>query len=125
MLCCQRMTCRQVIRGDGATEWNDTMSFRREGKKVNIWRKRLGKYPELLQRAGLPDVVLTDDRAFAFFLQEGCFQGDKNTPLIDAVTFLSEDQQKALHELLSVLLTEQERIVYTLWRVLDTKFQQK
>jgi hypothetical protein len=101
------------------------MSFRREGKKANSWRKRLETFPELLQRAGLPDVVLQDDRTWSFFLQEACFQGDKNTPLIDAMSFLSEKQQKALHELLSVLLTEQERLVYTLWTVLDSRFRNK
>lgn len=75
------------------------MSFRRDGKKANVWRKRLETYPELLQRTGLPDVVLTDDRAFSFFLQEGCFQGAKGTSLVDALSFLSEHQQVALHQL--------------------------
>ena len=62
------------------------------------------------KKPGLPDVVLASDRAWAVFLQEGCFQGAKNTPLIDAMSYLSETQQAALHELLSMLLTEQERM---------------
>ena len=99
------------------------MSFRRDGKKANVWRKRLAKYPELLQKAGLPDIVLHDDHSWLFFLQEGCFQGDKNTPLIDALAFLSESQQAALYELLSSLLTEQERVGATLWTILDIRFR--
>lgn len=101
------------------------MGFRRDSKKVNLWRKRLEKYPDLLQRASLPDVVLQNDRAWSFFLQEGCFQGDKDTPLIDAMSFLSEIQKEALYELLSSLLTEQERTGYTLWAVLNTHFRKK
>jgi hypothetical protein len=99
------------------------MSFRWDGKTANYWQKRLEKYPELLERAGLPDVVLQDDRSWSLFLQEGCFQGDKNTPLIDAMSFLSEKQQQALYELLSLLLTEQERIGNSLWLVLDSRFR--
>jgi hypothetical protein len=101
------------------------MSFRRDGKKANVWRKRLEKYPELLQKAGLPDVVLQDDRSFSFFLQEGCFQGAEGTPLVDALSFLSEQQQEALHQLFLRILTEEERPVYTLWRVLDSHFRKK
>jgi len=108
-----------------AAEEIEPMSFRREGKKANVWRKRLERYSELLQRAGLPDVVLTDDRAFSFFLQEGCFQAARGTPLTDALSFLSGDQQDALHQLLSNVLTEQEKIVFTLWRLLDAKFRKK
>jgi hypothetical protein len=101
------------------------MSFRRESKKANYWRKRLEQFPELLERAGLPDAVLQDDRAWSFFLREGCFQGDKNTPLIDAMSFLSEKQQGALYELLSNLLTEEERIGNSLWTILDSRFRRK
>jgi hypothetical protein len=101
----------------------EPMSFRREGKKANSWRKRSEKHTDLLQRAGLPDVVLTDDRAFAFFLQEGCFQGARGTPLTDALSFLSEDQQNALHQLLANVLTEREKGGLTLWSVLDAKFR--
>lgn len=99
------------------------MGFRRDGEKANYWRKRLENYPDLLERAGLPDIVLQDDRAWSFFLQEACFQGDKNTPLIDAMSFLSEKQQEALYELLSKLLTEEERVGYILWKILDSRFQ--
>lgn len=101
------------------------MGFRREGKKANVWRKRMNKYPDLFQRAELPDVVLTDDRAFSFFLQEGCFQGAKGTSLVDALSFLSDHSQEALHQLLSNILAEQEQIGLTLWRVLDSKFRDK
>jgi hypothetical protein len=98
------------------------MSFRRDGKKANAWRKRLEQYPELLHRARLPDVVLQDEYSWWRFLEEGCFQGDKETPLIDALKFLSEKQQKALHELLSSVLTEPERIGRTLWTILNSRF---
>jgi hypothetical protein len=101
------------------------MSFRRDGKKANHWRKRLEAYPELLAKAGLPDAVLQNGRAWLFFLQEGCFQGDKNTPLIDAMSFLTKKQQGALHELLSRLLTEQERIGCSLWTILDSRFRKR
>ena len=101
------------------------MSYRRDGKNANVRRKRLERYPELLQRAGLPDVVLKDDRSWSFFLQEGCFQGDKGTPLIDAMSYLSENQLEALYELLSSLLTGQERIGNSLWTVLDSRFRKK
>ncbi len=97
------------------------MSFRRDGKKANYWRTRLERYPDLLQRVGLPDVVLRDDRSWCFFLQDCCFLADKGTPLIDALKFLPEQQQEALYELLSHLLTEREKNVYTLWRVLDSR----
>jgi hypothetical protein len=101
------------------------MSFRRDGKRANAWRKRLEQYPELLQRACLPDVVLHDEYAWWRFLEEGCVQGDKYTPLTDALKFLSEEQQRALHELLSRVLSDQERIGRTLWTILDSRFGTK
>jgi hypothetical protein len=101
------------------------MGFRRDGKKANYWRKRLEKYPELLERTGLPDFVTHDDSAWKFFLQEGCFQWDTTAPLIDALSFLSEKQQDALYELLSRLLTKEERVGYSLWNILDSRFQKK
>ena len=73
------------------------MSFRRDGNRANHWSKRLKQFPDLLQKTGLPDVVLASDRAWAVFLQEGCSRGP-NTPLIDAMSYLSETQQAALHE---------------------------
>jgi len=79
----------------------------------------------LVQQVGLPDVVLQDEHAWNFFLQEGCFQGAKSTPLVDALSFLSEQQQRALHELLSNVLSEDERIGKTLWTILDARFRKK
>jgi hypothetical protein len=52
----------------GAEGEGKPMSFRRDGKTANYWGKRLEKYPELLERAGLPDVVLQDDRSWSFFV---------------------------------------------------------
>jgi hypothetical protein len=95
------------------------MSFRRDESRANDWKKRLQRNPELVQRAGLPDIVYKDRRSWCFFIQEGCLPG---TPLIDALTILSEPQQRALHELLSQVLSEQER-VGTIWEVLEHRFR--
>jgi hypothetical protein len=100
------------------------MSFRRDTKRANCWRSRFAQYPELLQRVGLPDFVLKDERSLRFFVNEGCFQGAKGTPLVDGLAFLSENQQKALYELLSTILAEAERMG-TIWPKLDSRFRTK
>ena len=100
------------------------MGFRRDGKNANYWRKRLQGHPELLQKIGLPDMVLQDERSLRFFLNEGCFKGDKGTPLIEGLSFLSEQQQEALYELLSKIFTETERIG-TIWTALNSRFEKK
>jgi len=100
------------------------MSFRRDEKKANFWRYRLERFPELLQRIGLPEVILQDEKSLRFFLNEGCYQQDKDAPLVDWLKFLSDQQLKALYELLSEVLTEPERIG-TIWSILHSRIEKK
>ena len=98
------------------------MSFRRDSEKAKAWRKRLDNFPELLEKVGLPVVVLNDDHAWRFFLQEGFFVWGEDSRLIDVMSFLAGAQLAALYELLSKLLTEQERSGPGLWTMLDKRF---
>ena len=97
------------------------MGFRRDGKNANYWRKRLEQFPDLLQKVGLPDEVLKDERSLRFFLNEGLFSGGRGSPLVDALEFLSNQQRIALHELLSKVFTEAERSG-TIWARLESRF---
>ena len=89
----------------------------------NEWRKELDRFPELLRQAGLPDAVLKDGHSWRFFLQEGCFVWGDDYRLIDATTFLPEEQLVALYDLLCRLLTDEQRTGSELWVKLNSRFR--
>jgi hypothetical protein len=98
------------------------MSYRRTGKKANLWRMRLERHKDLLRRAGIPDFVLKDENTWWRFLLHGYHQEDSQTPPVLVLNLLSERQLRVLHDLLGRTYTETERVGMDLWTELEARF---
>lgn len=73
------------------------MSFRNDGSQACEWKRWLARHRAALIRAGIPDLILRDERHWIVFLESGGWDAESGFD----VDLLSLDQARELHGFLS------------------------
>lgn len=99
------------------------MGFRRDGRQSREWKLRLDKYPELVQRARLPDFLFENERSWFYFLLHSYHQPADGAPPVMVLAMMSRQERQALYELLSNAYSDEERLGMWCWDDLKREFE--
>jgi hypothetical protein len=95
------------------------MAYRRDSQKAQEWRKWLLKNQAILDKCGLPEVILKDELSWLNFLMEGECWGNDGYHF--HLTELPETQQQELYAFLEAELTADEKVYKTVYRQLHSR----